>query len=373
MKKALLTATVQSHIGQFHRPLAEVLHEAGYEVHVAAQNNLAVKNGLSLDFIDKVYDVPFDRSPKSPKNLKAYRELKKILKEEHYDIVSCNTPMGGIVTRLAAIGTRKKGTKVFYTAHGFHFFKGSSKKNWLVFYPIEKVMARLCDTLITITKEDYRLAKRKFRTNVAHIHGVGVYTDRYHPVSEDVAVMMREKEGLAKDDYVILCVGELNQNKNQTTLIAASEKIIDQIPNLKILLAGNGPKEEELRAQIKAAGLEENIILLGYRTDLETITPAVDLVVSCSFREGLPLNILEAELCKKPVIASINRGHNELIQEGKSGYKVKADDVEAYVERILSVYHNPELASSMGRVGYKIAMKYTADAVADELKAIYHL
>ena len=69
--KVLLTATVQSHICQFHRPLVEVLHAHGCEVHVAARDNLAEKNGLKLDFADKVYDIPFSRSPKSPDNIRA--------------------------------------------------------------------------------------------------------------------------------------------------------------------------------------------------------------------------------------------------------------------------------------------------------------
>lgn len=373
MKKILLTATVQSHIGQFHRPLAEVLHEYGYEVHVAARDNLAEKNGLQLDFADRVYDVPFARSPKSLDNIRAYYQLKKIISQEKYEVVHCNTPMGGIVTRFAAIGARKKGTKVFYTAHGFHFYKGSSKKNWLMFYPIERIMARFCDTLITITKEDYRLAKKNFHTHVEHMHGVGVYTKRYHPVNEETCLAMRKVENVAEKDYVILCTGELNQNKNQKTLIAAAAVLRNTIPNLKILLAGNGPLEEELRNEIDRLGVQDIIELLGYRTDLEKITPAVDLVVSCSYREGLPLNILEAMLCKKPVVVSDNRGHRELVKSDFNGYIVPADDVEQYISGIRMIHDNPELAARMGMNGYRKAQAYTAESVKKELKKIYEL
>ena len=119
--KILLTATVQSHIVQFHKPLVEMLHEYNCEVHVAARDNLAEKNGLKLDFAEKVFNVPFSRSPKSKDNIKAYKQLKKIIDEGQYDVIHCNTPMGGIVTRLAARKARKNGTKVFYTAHGFHY------------------------------------------------------------------------------------------------------------------------------------------------------------------------------------------------------------------------------------------------------------
>lgn len=373
MKKVLLTATVQSHIAQFHKPLVKMLHDHGYEVHVAAKNNLAEKNGLSIDFVDKVFDVPFSRSPKSIDNVKAYFKLKEIIDNDNYEVVHCNTPMGGIVTRFAANRARKNGTKVFYTAHGFHFFKGSAKKNWIVFYPIERIMAHFCDTILTITKEDYRLAKKKFSCNVEHIHGVGVYTDRYHTVSEEEALSMRCAEGLTEEDFVILCVGELNANKNQKALIKAASVLKDEIPFLKILLAGNGPKEEELRTLIEGLRLETTIKMLGYRTDLETITPAVNLVVSCSYREGLPLNILEAELCKKPVIASINRGHKELIAEGKSGFLINADDSNALADRIRTIYSKDKLSSIMGKNGYSIAQKYTASAVAKELQSIYGL
>ena len=181
MKKVLLVATVQSHICQFHRLLADLLHEHGCEVHVAARNNLAEKNGLRLDFAEKVFDIPFSRSPKNPVNMKAYRQLKQIIEDEGYDVIHCNTPMGGILTRMAAKKARKKGTKVFYTAHGFHFYRGAPKKNWMVYYPIEKWFARKTDKLITIVSEDFNTAAAKFSCPVYRIHGVGVDEKRYFP------------------------------------------------------------------------------------------------------------------------------------------------------------------------------------------------
>lgn len=370
--KILYTSTVLSHICQFHLPHMKNLREAGWEVHVAAHDNLAVKNGLRLKNCDKFIEVPFDRSPKSPNNVKAYRQLKKLLAEEHYDVILCNTPMGGIVTRLAAKKARKRGTKVVYMAHGFHFFKGASKKNWLVYYPIEKHMARLCDMLITVNNEDYELAKRKFggRTKVEHIHGVGVDENRYHPATEAEQRVMREAEGLSPDDFVILCTGELNENKNQSTLIRAAALLKDRLPNLKVLLAGNGPKEQELRGLIADERLEGVVRLLGYRTDLEKLTPAVDLVVSCSRREGMPLNIIEAMLCKKPVIASHNRGHDELVKEGETGFLLDPDNVEGFSERIIRIAAESSLGVLMGKNATDIVSPYTVGAVGNELVSI---
>lgn len=211
--KVLLTATVQSHICQFHKPLVEVLHAHGCEVHVAAKDNLAEKNGLKLDFVDKVFNVPFARSPKSTDNIKAYKQLKKIITEGQYDVIHCNTPMGGIVTRLAARKARKNGTKVIYTAHGFHFYQGAPKKNWVIFYPIEKLFSRITDILITITHEDYKLASEKFHCQVAHMHGVGVNEARYFPVGREEQIKLREELGFSHNQKIILCVGELLPNK----------------------------------------------------------------------------------------------------------------------------------------------------------------
>ena len=367
--KILYTATVLSHICQFHLPHMKALQEKGWEVHVAAHDNLAVKNGLKLRYCDRFIETPFDRSPKSPKNIKAYRQMKKLLAEEHYDVILCNTPMGGIVTRLAAKKTRRQGTKVIYMAHGFHFFKGSSKAGWLIYYPIEKRMAKYCDLLITINEEDYRLAKERFgsRTRVERIHGVGVDEQRYHPASDEEQLAMREAEGLTPRDFVILCTGELNENKNQKTLISASAMLKDKIPSLKVLLAGNGPKEQELREQIASLGLQDTVVLLGYRTDLERVVPAVDIVVSCSKREGMPLNIIEAMLCKKPVVASHNRGHDELVEDGVTGCLLDPEDAEGFAEAIEMLAASAMGRATIGERAFERIRPYSVGEVKKEL------
>ena len=154
MKKVLYVATVLSHICQFHLPYLKMFQDRGYEVHVAARDNLAEKNGMKLQNTDKYFDVPFCRSPFSFKNMKAYKQFKSILRE-NYDIIVCNTPVGGIVARLAGEKYRRKGTKIIYIAHGFHFYKGGPKKNWVLYYPVEKFFAKRCDVLVTINKEDF--------------------------------------------------------------------------------------------------------------------------------------------------------------------------------------------------------------------------
>ena len=369
--KVLLTATVQSYICQFHKPLVEVLHAHGCEVHVAARNNLAEKNGLKLDFVEKVFDIPFSRSPKSKDNLKAEKMLKQIINEGNYDVIHCNTPMGGIVTRIAAKQARKSGTRLIYTAHGFHFYEGSPKKNWMIYYPIEKYFSRKNDTLITITHEDYRLAKKKFHCQVEHIHGVGVDENRYFPVSKEEKLRLRKEMGFGENQKLLLCVGELLPNKNQKMAIRAMRKIVKCYPDAILFIAGNGPEKENLEHEIKQCGLENNVIMLGYCTHLQDYQHIIDVLVACSYREGLPLNIVESMLSGNPVVASINRGHKELIHDGENGYLVSQDDSETMADRVLELFADNQKADRIQKLAYEFALDYSFTSVKKELEDIY--
>lgn len=371
-KKVLLTATVQSHICQFHKVLVELLHAHGCEVHVAARDNLAEKNGLKLDFVEKVYDIPFSRSPKSIDNIKAYKQLKSILDKEKYDIIHCNTPMGGIVTRLAAQKARKKGTQVFYTAHGFHFYKGAPKKNWVVFYPIEKVFSKLTDKLITITQEDYNLAKEKFFCDVYRIHGVGVDENRYFPADDQVKSEIRKELGYTDDQKLILCIGELLPNKNQAMAIRMMAELVKEIPEAKLLLAGNGPEKENLEKLIAELKLEDKVELLGYCTYLEKYQKAVDLGISCSKREGLPLNVVESMLSGNPVIATANRGHRELIRNGENGFLVEVSARDEMLNKVKLLFENSKLNAEISHTAIITAKEYTFREVQKELHRIYY-
>lgn len=369
--KVLLTATVQSHICQFHRPLADMLHEHGYEIHVAARDNLAEKNGLVLDFADKVFDVPFSRSPKSADNIKAYKMLKNILQREKYDIVHCNTPMGGIVARLAARKARKHGTKVYYTAHGFHFYKGAPLKNWLVFYPIEKLFAHMTDKLITINHEDYELAKKTFRTDVHYIHGVGVDGQRYCPAAEGEKTTLRRELGFGEKQKILLCIGELLPNKNQIMAVHMMKEIAKHYPDAILVLAGNGPEKENLEKEISDCGLENNVKMIGYCTYLEKYQKIADVLVACSKREGLPLNLVEAMLSGNPVVATKNRGHCELVDDGQTGFLVDIFDEKGMSECVIKILRDDKLKCEMGKRAREFAKLYEYENVKRELSYIY--
>lgn len=368
MKKVLLTATVQSHIAQFHRPLAKMLHEHGCEVHVAARNNLAEKNGLKLDFADQVFDVPFARSPFSLQNVKAFLQIQKIIDTGHYDFVHTNTPAAGVFTRLAAAHARKNGTCVIYTAHGFHFYKGAPKQNWLLYYPVEKILAGFTDKLITITQEDYALASKKFPTRVYHIHGVGANSSRFYALTAQEKANARKELQIADDAKVIMNVGELLPNKNQKTAILAMKTICKKYPAAQLLVAGNGPELENLTRLVQQEGLQSHVRFLGYTLALNAYNNIADCTVACSFREGLPMNVIEAMLCGNAVVASNNRGHRELVEDGVTGFLVEPTDVQAFADRIIQVLDAPAVYARAAR---ERAQAFTDQNVYKELQKIY--
>ena len=368
MKRILIIATVQSHVGQFHKPLMRLLKDHNWEIHVAARDNLSEKNGLQLEYPDKIFNVPFQRSPFDRRNRGAYKELKRILEQEHYDVIHCNTPVGGILGRLAGNKYRKSGTQVFYTAHGFHFYKGAPWINWLLYYPIEKSMSLITDKLITITEEDYQLASKRFFCKVFHIHGVGANSARYYPITETEQLQRKRELGLG--DPVIINVGELLPNKNQKSAILAINEIRKKYKDAQLLIAGNGPERENLEKLAAEKGLEGAVVFLGYTTNLPQFMQICDVEIACSCREGLPLNVLEAMLCGKPVVASYNRGHRELIENGRNGFLVEPDDVKGYADAICNVLDHP---AAFREGSLKKAEEYKDINVQMELRKIYDL
>ncbi|MBQ2890574.1 MAG: glycosyltransferase family 4 protein [Clostridia bacterium] len=365
MKKVLITATVMSHICQFHKVLADMLHKNGYEVHVAAKDNLHTKEGLTLDFADKVFNVPFSRSPKSSDNIKAYKMLKEIIKENDYDIIHCNTPVGGVVTRLAAKKTR---AKIIYTAHGFHFYKGAPIPNWVIYYPIEKIMSKYTDMLITINEDDYQISKDRFNAkSYAKIPGVGIDFKRVEDGSNRETV--RKEMGFSEDDFVLLSVGELNKNKNNITILKAIKKLNN--PKIKYMMAGNGPLKDWLEEEIEKMGLSNQVRFLGYTREIGKLHKASDAFCFASIREGLGLAAIEAMHSGLPIITSDVRGINDYSIEGVTGFKSQPLDENGFALAIEKLMKDSALREKMGKNNIEASIMYGEENVAQTLEKIY--
>ncbi|OAS85129.1 glycosyltransferase family 4 protein [Metabacillus litoralis] len=365
--KVLFCATVDYHFKAFHLPILKWFKEKGWEVHIAASGE------NEIHFVDKKYNIPIQRSPFHIKNLAAYRELKSIINENNYKIIHCHTPMGGVLTRLAAKQARKNGTKVLYTAHGFHFCKGAPIMNWLLYYPIEKVLARYTDCLITINEEDYQLAisHRFMAGDIEHVHGVGVDTERFKPIDKELKRERRETLGYKDDDFLLFYAAEFNKNKNQQFLIRTLALIKDRLPNVKLLLAGEGLLLEECKKLALGLDVERMIEFLGYRKDIDSILPICDVAVASSLREGLPVNIMEAMACGLPVVATKNRGHSELVKNQENGFIVDTNSIELFSNRIVELGTSNVLCETLGSSSLRMVKQFNILSVSKELHSIY--
>ncbi|AZB43593.1 glycosyltransferase family 1 protein [Bacillus sp. FJAT-42376] len=368
-KKVLLTATVDYHFKAFHLPVMKWFKEQNWEVHIAASGD------LDLPYADVKYNIPIQRSPIKSQNMYAFKELKNIICENEYDIIHCHTPMGGVLTRLAAMKARKKGTKLIYTAHGFHFCKGSSASSWFVFYPIERLLAAFTDCLITINHEDYNLAEaHSFPSRIIErVNGVGVNTERFNRINSSVRDKSRRLFGFDENQFLLFNAAEFNKNKNQELLIRALALIKEKVPNVRLLLAGEGVLLDRCTQLARELKTDHLIQFLGFRKDIAELLPLCDAAVGPSFREGLPVNIMEAMACGLPVIAADNRGHRELIISGQNGWLVRQGDIEDMAARILQCSRYPkQQLQKMGIAGReKIEKKYSEQIVLEQKKSIY--
>lgn len=377
MKKALQVASVASMIDQFTRNNINILEEKGYQVDVAA--NFTFGSTCTQERVDKcredlnkrgigVYNLLFDRKIINISNVKVYKQLKKIIDENNYDIIHCHSPIGGVITRLAARKARKKGTKVIYTAHGFHFFKGSSPLNWLVFFPIEWILSFLTDVLITINQEDYKLAKNLMRAKVIeYIPGIGVDVQQFSELVVD-REKKREEIGIPINCCLLFSVGELNKNKNHAVIIEAIAQLKN--PNIHYCIAGQGELKEILKKKTVELGIEDQVHFLGFRTDVAELYKVSDVFCFPSYREGLSVSLMEAMSSGLPVVASNIRGNTDLI-ESNGGYLCNPNNQAEFENYIAKVVCDKELRYSMGKFNKKNIRKFSYKNIDNYMRKIY--
>lgn len=374
-RTALMIASVGTMIDSFNRDNIRLLSGLGYEVHVAAN---FVEGNPSISRMEKFrqeleqqgvnsFHIPMPRNPyKFGRIITSYKMVKKLVEEHQYDIVHCHSPVGGVVARLACRKARKNGTKVLYTAHGFHFFKGASKTAWLVYYPIEKMCSYFTDVLITINQEDHQRAAELHAKQNVYIPGVGVNTQEFRKIEINTA-KKRAQLGIAEGDFLFISVGELSHRKNHETAIRALAKIEDS--TCKYLIAGTGPLDSQLKQLVDKLGLKERVIFAGYRSDIKELLHASNAFVFPSIQEGLPVALMEAMAVGLPVVCSRIRGNVDLVENGQGGYLYAPMDVDGFAEGMKKLVHN-EL-SSMGMVNMELMEKFDIRTVNTEMEKIY--
>ena len=368
MKKILYITTVSGTINAFLIPHINELVKQSNKVDCACNINKHI-NINELNKNVEVFNCGFNRNPLSIKNIKAFKQLLKIQKDNNYDIVHVHTPVASIYGRLLKL--KYKNIKTIYTAHGFHFYDKAPKKNWIIYYTIEKIMSKFTDIIITMNDEDYKNAKKLKIKKVYKTNGVGVDLDKYKPISTD-NTRLKESLNIKKDDFVILMIAEVNQNKNHKQIIEAIKILKSKgINNIKLICAGNGTLIENIQKTINDNNLEENIMMLGHRSDINELISISDIGVLMSYREGLPRNIMELMACKKPIIGTNIRGIRDLVKDNENGYLLDLDDYINTANKIQKIYNDRNLLESMGNKSYELVQDYSINKVLKQLEEVY--
>lgn len=367
-KKVLFTANLESFFLKFLIPQLKYFKEQGYEVTIAAKSE-----NLEIPYCDKKININFARGLNLKQNLESYKQMKEVFKNEHYDIVSCHTPFGGAITRLAYKSCKIKNTKMVYMAHGFHFYKGAPLLNWLLFYPVEKYLAKYTDELITINLEDYEIANKKFKTHVHHVNGVGLDTAKFDfQMSDKEKKELRKSLNLNDDDFVMIFPAELSKPKRHTWLIQTLEPLLKENPNFKVLLPGKDSLNGQCQQLTEQLGLNEQISFLGFRKDIPRLLKISNLAISTSSREGLPVNIMEAMYVGLPIVATACRGNKDLIRNGQNGYIVGLNEQNDFCNKVLYFSKISEKQKSkIQNTDAKVIKQYLLKNVINELFKIY--
>lgn len=377
MKRALIYAHTASMILQFNMENIRTLRSMGYAVEAACNfeegNSIPPQKIAEMKAQLEEMGVTLHHLPVPRKVTAVFRIIKsigltrKLMNERHYDLVHCHSPVGSVVCRVANRLSKAYGKcRMIYTAHGFHFYKGAPLLNWLILYPVERVCARLTDTLITINREDFDLACRKMKAKkVEYVPGVGIDIGAFSESPADRAEKRREI-GVPENGTLLLSVGELNENKNHETVIRALGHM--DRTDVYYAVAGQGGKKEELEQLAQSLGLGDRVRLLGFRRDVRALFQSADVFVFPSYREGLSVAMMEAMASQKAVVCSRIRGNTDLIDD-KGGVLFdphSVDDCRRALETILEAD-----LQMLGQYNGEKVKRFSLETVQKQMKEIY--
>lgn len=366
-EKILFVASVVMHLKHFHTPFIRYLKSQGYEIHTAALGENIIPEA------DHHFDIPFERSPYSSRNISAYKALKQLIDSNGYKLVHCHTPNASVIARLASRESRKKGLVVAYTAHGFHFYDGAPLRYALIYKNIERFMSRHTDYIITINQEDFSAVSRyKFACKKAFLtKGMGIDRSRFCPVSKERKLQLREKLNISENDFVIIYPAEYSPRKNHAMIFKAMAQLIGYCPGLLLLLPGDGPSRQEYGMLVQSLGLQDSVRFLGYQDHVEEYIAASDINVAPSRQEGLPTHVIESLSMGLPCIATNIRGQRDLIRDGVNGYIVALNDHEKLAEYISLLDNDRSLLHRLSTSAAKTAEEYDIKNTLAEHVAIY--
>ncbi|WP_161567334.1 glycosyltransferase [Exiguobacterium sp. SH4S7] len=376
MKKVLIVTSVASMVDQFLMNDIHTLKETGYEIHIAAnfkRGNTSSKEKIislkkRLEEIDvRYYDINFARNVFNLfENFSGYLALSNIMSKNNFEFVHCHSPIGGVIGRIVS---KKYRTPSIYTAHGFHFFKGSSFKNWLFYFPVEYLLSKITNKIITINEEDFGNASKFFdRNKIEFVNGIGVNLEEINSLNTSRSAM-RKQLMIDENCFLLLSVGELNKNKNHEIIIRSLFYLKDY--DIQYAICGKGPLKESLVRLADELGVRDKVHFLGFRQDVKKIYVSADAYVFPSLREGLSVALMEAMASSLPVICSGIRGNVDLIQQERGGILIQNNDSKHYIEAILKMYMDDSFRVECGKFNKEYIKKYDINITKKSMRKIY--
>ena len=347
----------------------------GYDVYVVCPDGKWIADIKKAEIKVKIIKIKRKVSPLY--DLISLYRLWSYFRKEKFDIVHTNNPKPGLIGQLAA---KMAGVPVIVnTIHGLYFQDDSSRLKRVFFTFIEKIAALCSDLIFSVNKEDIITLVREGISKLEKVkylgNGIDIHKFNSGRFSEEFIDNKKRELNISSGFKVIGIVARLVKEKGYLDLFAAFKIILEKYPKTILLVVG--PKEPEKEDTVdleivKDYGIKDNVIFLGERGDIDEIYPLMDIFILPSYREGLPVSLLEAMAEEKPVIATDIRGCREEVENSKEGFLVPVKNPEKLAEALLYFLENPEKAKEMGKNGrIKIIKEFDEKLVFERIKKEY--
>ena len=364
----------------FLRPLVFELMRRGVDVDVACNSGDARFGELGRAGMKTLpLTVGPWRRPGTWWRLKG--ELGDLMARKRYDICVVHTPAMSWITRRQA---HKAGIPVVaYTAHGLPFFERQGPFAYRSLLAVEKFCARWTDLILLVNSVDVRQAERHKLVKpdglIRHIPGPGVDVARWKSPPSEVLEKLRREFALRPETKIIVYMGRLMLTKGVLDLVESLARLAAAGRDVVLIVVGLGPLAGAMAELARKRGVTDRLHLLGWRDDVVELMHLADvLVLPSTYREGLPTVLMEAGAAGKPVVAYRNRGSDDIIIDGQTGFSVSAHDVTALTEAVARLLDDPDLGARLGEAGrqrvhsmfsYAQGVRAQLDAYADALQA----
>ncbi len=304
-------------------------------------------------------------------HLAAGRVLERIVRDERIDVVDSQGPLAADF--YAARAAKATGLPFVLTRHLMVEDYLMSPLRRRAYAVADTLTLRAADVVVTVSEDARRrlLRKRALRSAGVLLIRNGVDTDTMRPRPAARERLLAEF-GLAAHAPTVGMVGQLTDDKGWDVFLDMMVAVRTACPRVAAFVVGAGPRLDDLRLSVQRADLARTVFLLGFRGDIPDLLPAFDVVAHTSRREGLPMVVIEAMACGRPVVASDAGGTAELIVPGRTGFIVAVGDAQAAADRVVALLRDPGVREAMGRAARERAVaEFGLGGVVSRYESLY--